>query len=562
MKQKYGAFANVHDQMDDDSKEEEELIANIVIMGVSLLLLGLVTIAFVSNIGGSKTEPVMKNLESICSKTESSESCLHVLKHIGDRATVLEYIKASLNVTLEEFFVVNIPKPLLEKFLTPLQAQSYRDCLELLNMGTNELNFLHMITNSAVEEVLRVDPKDIMNSLSAIISYQQTCANELVRTNSYEILGYSLSIPILLTRMTLAIVENFVDIPYVDDRELDGFKKFQSRASEPKLGDEKTIKVVAKDGSGNFTSISESIHACAMNTKESCVIYVKKGKYEERVVIPNNLDQVFMYGDGPMDTIVTGVTIRDPMVVTPFQSATFVVKGKGFICKDMGFIAPANVAGAPALLVLSDRAVFFNCLIDGEEGSLYAVAHRQFYRDCEIRGSVDIIKGDSATLIQNSKIIVKHRNSSNLALRKNVVSAQTRLDKYERTGLVIQNCTIVAEQGENGHDSLVSSTCLGAPRNEYSRTIIMESFLGDVIRPKGWCRWSDNYGIDTATFREYDNRGPGAENNKRVHWESYRTISQNQRLDMKSFTAAKFIQADQWLKQTGIPYESGFLFPK
>jgi pectinesterase len=190
-------------------------------------------------------------------------------------------------------------------------------------MGTNELNFLHMITNSAVEEVLRVDPKDIMNSLSAIISYQQTCANELVRTNSYEILGYSLSIPILLTRMTLAIVENFVDIPYVDDRELDGFKKFQSRASEPKLGDEKTIKVVAKDGSGNFTSISESIHACAMNTKESCVIYVKKGKYEERVVIPNNLDQVFMYGDGPMDTIVTGITIRDPMVVTPFQSATF-----------------------------------------------------------------------------------------------------------------------------------------------------------------------------------------------------------------------------------------------
>ncbi|MCI66720.1 pectinesterase, partial [Trifolium medium] len=75
----------------------------------------------------------------------------------------------------------------------------------------------------------------------------------------------------------------------------------------------------------------------------------------------------------------------------------------------MGFIAPANITGAPALLVLSDRAVFFNCKIDGEEGSLYAVAQRQFYRDCEIRGSVDIIKGDSSTLIQNSIIIVKHR---------------------------------------------------------------------------------------------------------------------------------------------------------
>jgi pectinesterase len=190
-------------------------------------------------------------------------------------------------------------------------------------MGTDELEFLYMIASSSVEEVMRVDPKDIMNSLSAIISYQQTCTNELARTNSYEILGYTLSIPILLTKMTLAIVENFVQIPYADDRELDGFKKLQSRASEHTLGVEKTIKFVAKDGSGNFTSISESLHACAMNTKESCVIYVKKGKYEERVVIPTNLEQVLMYGDGPMDTIVTGITIRDPKVTTPFQSATF-----------------------------------------------------------------------------------------------------------------------------------------------------------------------------------------------------------------------------------------------
>ncbi|PNY07317.1 pectinesterase [Trifolium pratense] len=544
--------------MDDDSKEEEELVSNIVIMGVSLLLLGLITIAFVTNIGGSKTAPVLKNLESICSKTDAPDSCLHVLKHVGERATVLDYIKASLNATLEEFLVVNIPKPFVEKVLTPKQAQSYRDCLELLNMGIDELNFVYMIANSSVEEVMRVDPKDIMNSLSAIISYQQTCANELVRTDTYEIFGYSLSIPTLLTKMTLAIVENFVKIPEFDDKDLDGYKKLQSKDYEHTFkGVEKTIKVVAKDGSGNFTSINESIHECIMNIEESCVIYVKKGKYEERVVIPNNLGQVIMYGDGPMDTIVTGITIGDPMLTTPFQSATFVVKGKGFICKNMGFIAPANITGAPALLVLSDRAVFFNCKIDGEEGSLYAVAQRQFYRDCEIRGSVDIIKGDSAALIQNSIITVKHRNSTNLALRKNVVSAQTRLDNYERTGLVIQNCTVVAEQG---HDSLVRSTCLGTPRNEYSRTIIMESFLGDVIRPKGWCKWSDNYGIDTATFREYNNRGPGAGTNKRVHWESYRTISENQRLDMKFFTAGEFIQADQWLIHTGIPYESGFLF--
>lgn len=239
------------------------------------------------------------------------------------------------------------------------------------------------------------------------------------------------------------------------------------------------------------------------------------------------------------------------------------VKGKGFLCKDMGFTAPANIAGAPALLVFCDHAAFFNCKIEGKEGSLYAVAHRQFYGNCEIHGSVDIIKGDSATIIQNSRIIVKSQNSS-IVPRKKVVSFQSRVDKHESTGFVMQNCTIVAEEGEtdDNNNSLVGSTCLGIPCNEHSRTVIMESFLGDVIRPRGWCKWSDNYGVDTASFIEYNNRGIGARTRKRVHWESYREVSQKQKSEMMRFTANEFIQAEQWLKNIGIPYESGLFFPK
>lgn len=215
--------------------------------------------------------------------------------------------------------------------------------------------------------------------------------------------------------------------------------------------------------------------------------------------------------------------------------------GKGFICKDMGFTAPADITGAPALLVLSDHAAFFNCKIDGNEGTLYAVAQRQFYRDCEILGSVDIIKGDSATVIQNSQIILKPRNSSDLVLRRNVMSAQSRLDKYQTTGLVIQNCTITAQK--ESMNTLNATTYLGSPYSEYSRTIIMESFLGDVIHPKGWCKWSDN-AIETRT-------------DKRVKWNGYSTIFE--RDQMVSYTVGRFVQTDQWLLNRGIPYEIGFL---
>lgn len=322
----YRDLASTHNEMDDDSKENEELVSNIVIMGVSMLLIGLVTIAIVGNInGGSENEANLKTINSICEKTEAPESCLHVLKHVGERATVLNYVKASINATLEELSVVNIPKPYLERILTPLQVQSYKDCLELLNMGKEELEYLYMVANSSIkDEVCTINPDDVVNSLSAIISYQQTCTIELVRTNSYDLLGYSLKLPILLTKITLAIVDNFLERPNMEGRLLEGGKKWIPRAEHKFMEVEETRIVVAQDGSGNFRTITESLNECAKNKNSSCVIYVKKGKYEERVVVPKKLDQVLMYGDGPMNTIVIGINTRHiTMVTTPFHSATF-----------------------------------------------------------------------------------------------------------------------------------------------------------------------------------------------------------------------------------------------
>ncbi|CAJ1870851.1 unnamed protein product [Sphenostylis stenocarpa] len=547
--------------MDDSSKERERLILNIVIIVVSMIVIALLTFSIVARIDGREQDAGnLKSLLSICSKTEEPDCCFRVLKHVGDRATILNYVKAAINATLAELLVVIRPKPRLEMSLTRLQRQSYEDCLELLSLGQEELESLYATTNSYTE-LCKLNLDDVLNSLSAVISYQHTCSDELMRTNNYEILGYSLEVPIVLTRITLAIFNNFSERPY--SRERQGLTQNTERKMIESEGDECGMRaisiVVAQDGSGNFSTIANSLDACPNNSKCGCIIYVKKGKYEERVVIPKNVSHLLMYGDGPENTIVVGInTTHSNTVTTSFRAATFVVMGKGFICKGMGFTAPEGIAGAPALLVLSDQAAFFNCKIDGKEGSLYAVAQRQFYRDCEILGSVDIIKGDSATVAQNSKIIVKAQNSSDFVLRRNVVSAQSRLDRYQTTGLVIQNCTITA-QGEI-MNNLTATTYLGSPYSAYSRTIIMESFLGDVIHPKGWCKWSDNYGIKTGIFREFENRGPGARTDGRVRWNGYRTIFE--RAQMVDYTVSEFIQGDQWLQNTGIPHESGFFVQK
>jgi pectinesterase len=60
-----------------------------------------------------------------------------------------------------------------------------------------------------------------------------------------------------------------------------------------------------------------------------------------------------------------------------------------------------------AVKIQSNSTAFFNCRITGSTtSSISALAHRQFFIDCEIYGITNTIKGDAAVLIQRSKIIV------------------------------------------------------------------------------------------------------------------------------------------------------------
>lgn len=83
--------------------------------------------------------------------------------------------------------------------------------------------------------------------------------------------------------------------------------------------------VVAQYGRRHLSTIADSVlNACPKNKTIACVIYVKRGKYEKRVVIPKGVNQVFMYGDGPAHTIVTDSNTRDPKTLTTsFRAATF-----------------------------------------------------------------------------------------------------------------------------------------------------------------------------------------------------------------------------------------------
>lgn len=63
--------------------------------------------------------------------------------------------------------------------------------------------------------------------------------------------------------------------------------------------------VVAKDGSGNFSSITEAVAAAPEYSMSRHVILVKAGKYEEVVRIKSNKWRIMLVGEGMDRTIVS-----------------------------------------------------------------------------------------------------------------------------------------------------------------------------------------------------------------------------------------------------------------
>lgn len=214
-----------------------------------------------------------------------------------------------------------------------------------------------------------------------------------------------------------------------------------------------------------------------------------------------------------------------------------------------------NTAGAVkhqavALRVGADQSVINRCRIDAYQDTLYTHSNRQFYRDSYITGTVDFIFGNAAVVFQNCKLVARKPMTG----QNNMVTAQGRIDPNQNTGTSIQKCDIIASSDLEPVKGTIRSY-LGRPWKEYSRTVVMQSKIGDHIDPTGWSIWSEDFALKTLYYGEYANSGAGAGTSKRVKWAGYHIITSP--TEAQTFTVAQLIQGGSWLKSTGVAYTEG-----
>ncbi|CAN4111146.1 unnamed protein product [Withania somnifera] len=315
----------------------------------------------------------------------------------------------------------------------------------------------------------------------------------------------------------------------------------------------KETVTVSPYGGCNFTSIGEAIAFAPNNSMIEdgyFLIYAKQGYYEEYVVVAKNKKNIMLIGEGVDRTVIAGNrSVIDGW--TTYNSATFAVSGERFVAVNITF---KNVAGpwkhqAVALRNNADLSTFYRCRFEGYQDTLYTHSLRQFYRECDIYGTVDFIFGNAAAIFQNCNLFARKP----LPDQKNIFTAQGRSDPNQNTGISIQNCTIQAAT-DLAQDSNLTLSFLGRPWHNYSRTVIMQSYIGDVITPVGWLEWNGTYGLDTLYYGEFENYGPGANTTMRVQWLGYSLMNTSQAMN---YTVYNFTMGDTWLPYTNVPFSQG-----
>lgn len=538
----------------------------------------------------SNEQPHSISLKSACDATLDPKFCVSTMSSMFPGslpATSADLARTSIRLSvIEAQKLFQIISRLGSWAFKGRQLYALEDCMQLNDLTLDHLSKSQ--TNIAADTLKWRQALDIQTWLSAALTNQATCVESLQEGSGIlqniltkTVLGVSRvvsnslalvkKIPVigkdskkppvhnrrLFSNPTSHESRNQVDLD--DDKILsdsgfanDGFPSWLTASDRKRLLQTSeaadNVVTVAQDGSGNYTTITDALNAAPNKSLDRYVIHITKGVYQEYIEVPKHKTNIMLVGDGINATVITGNrSVVDGW--TTYRSATVAVVGQGFLARDITF---ENTAGpekhqAVALRVSSDLSTFYRCSFKGYQDTLYAHSLRQFYRECEIYGTVDFIFGNAGAVFQNCKLLARKPMDN----QKNCFTAQGRDDPNQNTGISIQNCTVSAAP-DLAPVNTSFQTFLGRPWKQYSRTVYMKSYIDDVVDPAGWLEWSGDVGLTTLYYGEYMNSGPGAGTAGRVQWPGYHTMNIS---DAQNFTVVNFIAGDAWIQAA--PFNAG-----
>ncbi|MFE6521251.1 pectinesterase family protein [Streptomyces sp. NPDC057794] len=285
-----------------------------------------------------------------------------------------------------------------------------------------------------------------------------------------------------------------------------------------------TTLTVAKDGSGQYTTVQAAVNAVPANNPSRVVIAVKPGTYRELVKVPADKPHVTLQGTGGSrkdTTIVYNNASGTPKpgggTYGTSGSATVAVEADDFqarnltISNDFDEKANQGLSGhqAVALRTAADKVFLDGIIVSGDQDTLLLDTAakdrlgRVYMSNSYVIGNVDFIFGRATAVVDRSVITLKKRWDGTSA---GYVTAPSTA--ANRKGILIANSTV------NG-DVAAGSFHLGRPWHAGGdasldpQTTVRDTVLSAAIKSAPWTDMS-GFSWKDDRFAEYRNTGAGA----------------------------------------------------
>ena len=191
--------------------------------------------------------------------------------------------------------------------------------------------------------------------------------------------------------------------------------------------------IVAKDGTGDVSSLAEALARVPADNKDWVTIFLKKGIYEERAEI--TAPYLILEGEDARNTVITGglyarMEMEDGMKRGTFRTYTVLIDTHDVTVRGLTIENTAgfgkDVGQAVALYADGDRLLFEDCRLLANQDTLFTgplppkeiekngfigpkqyaprINGRQYYRNCLVRGEVDFIFGSATAYFENCEL--------------------------------------------------------------------------------------------------------------------------------------------------------------
>ena len=264
--------------------------------------------------------------------------------------------------------------------------------------------------------------------------------------------------------------------------------------------------VVAKDGSGNYTSVQEAINAAPAGRTIGYTIFIKNGKYKEKITVAANKTFIQLIGESVANTILTyddyaSKSTSCSATLGTQSSASFSINANDFAAVNITFEnSYGDGSQAVTVLVNADRAMFKNCRFLGNQDTVYLKGTgtpKSYFKSCYMDGNIDFIFGSAVALFDSCVVYAKTRigTTSSYITAPNTPTGQA-------FGFIFKNALL---PNNNGTTAYYLSRPWPSPSEAATaqKVVFINAVLSSHINAAGWSVWNASTITSNIYYAEF-----------------------------------------------------------